>query len=425
MTCRGWPGAFTTVVLLVTSACGAGGDGSLRFWALGREGEEVGALLAADNAAPGQPPVAVQQIPWTAAHEKLLTAFVGRSTPDLAQVGNTWVPELVALGAIEPLDGDLASSHIVSASDHFPGVWDTNVVDGKVYGIPWYVDTRVLFYRSDLLAAAGFDHPPGSWAEWLTAMRRLKERGGPGRFAIILPTDEWPQPVILGMAQGAVLIRDGSWGAFRDPRFRSGFDFYLGMFRENLAPVLGSAQIASLYQQFADGTFAMIITGPWNVGEMRRRLPPAFEHRWATAPMPAADGPPPGVSLAGGSSLVIFRASSRRAQAWRIIERLSLPEVQVQFFSQTGDLPAHTAAWRDPILAGDAKLAAFFNQLGNVRPTPKVPEWEQIAAKVAEAVQRAVYGGTSVDETLTALDADVDRILTKRRLILERRTGSR
>jgi multiple sugar transport system substrate-binding protein len=362
----------------------------------------------------------VQQIPWTAAHEKLLTAFVGRSTPDLAQVGNTWVPELVALGAVEPLDAFLAGSSVVSPADHFPGVWDTNVIDGKVWGIPWYVDTRLLFYRRDLLAEVGWNRPPATWHE---AMRQLKAHAGRDRWAIILPTDEWPQPVILGMELGAELVRDGRWGAFSDRRFAAGFDFYLGMFREGLAPVLGSAQIASLYQQFADGTFAMIITGPWNVGEMRRRLPADFEDHWATAPMPAPAGDGPGVSLAGGSSLVIFRSSAHKRQAWRIIERLSEPEAQVRFFTVTGDLPANTSAWRAPVVANDPKLAAFFTQLGNVRATPKVPEWEQIATKVFEAVQRAVYGGSTLEATLAGLDADVDRILSKRRAMLDAHVG--
>jgi multiple sugar transport system substrate-binding protein len=42
----------------------------------------------------------VQQIPWTAAHEKLLTAYVGESTPDIAQMGNTWIPEFHAVRAL-------------------------------------------------------------------------------------------------------------------------------------------------------------------------------------------------------------------------------------------------------------------------------------------------------------------------------------
>ena len=51
--------------------------------------------------------VRVQQVPWSAAHEKLLTAYVGDAVPDVLQAGNTWLPELVALEALEPESDEL------------------------------------------------------------------------------------------------------------------------------------------------------------------------------------------------------------------------------------------------------------------------------------------------------------------------------
>src|SRR5258708_4821916 len=61
--------------------------------------------------------VRVQQIPWSAAHEKLLTAYVGNAMPDVVQVGNTWIPEFVALGALAPLDAWLAHSTTARSED--------------------------------------------------------------------------------------------------------------------------------------------------------------------------------------------------------------------------------------------------------------------------------------------------------------------
>ena len=91
----------------------------LRFWAMGREGEVVAQLLPEfEQANPGIR-VKVQQLPWTAAHEKLLTAFAGGATPDLCQLGNTWIPELVALGALEPLDRSVAASAVVRSHEIF------------------------------------------------------------------------------------------------------------------------------------------------------------------------------------------------------------------------------------------------------------------------------------------------------------------
>ncbi|HEV3455952.1 MAG TPA: extracellular solute-binding protein, partial [Thermoanaerobaculia bacterium] len=77
----------------------AGGEPErLEMWALGREGEVVQQLLPEfERHHPGLR-IEVQQIPFIAAHEKLLTAFVGRSTPDVAQLGSTWIPEFAAIG---------------------------------------------------------------------------------------------------------------------------------------------------------------------------------------------------------------------------------------------------------------------------------------------------------------------------------------
>ena len=67
----------------------------------------------------------------------------------------------------------------------------------------------------------------------------------------------------------------------QDPEFRRAFDFYLSFFRDGLAPAFSNSQIANIYQQFAAGDFAMYITGPWNVGEFRRKLPPEVQKAFA------------------------------------------------------------------------------------------------------------------------------------------------
>jgi multiple sugar transport system substrate-binding protein len=368
--------------------------------------------------------VEVQQIPWTAAHEKLLTAYVGRATPDLAQVGNTWIPEFVALDALEPLGARLVRSAL-KPTDFFPGVWATNEIAHAPYGVPWYVDTRLLFYRSDLLARAGAVKPPRCWVEWEEDMRRIVARPGPHHYAILLPIDEWAQPVVLAIEAGAPLLRDGGrYGDFLEPRFRKAFSFYVSLFRNGLAPPLGNAQVANLYEQLAEGYFAMVITGPWNLGEFRRRLPPTLQGDWATAPMPAVDPEEyPGVSFAGGSSLVIFKASRAKDAAFRLIQFLSQPAQQIAFYRLTGDLPAHTAAWDDPSLAADPRLRAFREQLLHARPLPQVPEWERIATAIAEAAERAILGRQNVDQALTQLQREVDAMLAKRRSLLARAAG--
>ena len=124
--------ALALIAVLLLAGCAREADRRevLRFWAMGYEGEVVAQLIPEfERRHPGIR-VELQQLPWTAAHEKLLTAFAGDAVPDLCQLGNTWIPEFAALDALEPLDARLAASRVVVAADYFPGIWDTNVIAG-------------------------------------------------------------------------------------------------------------------------------------------------------------------------------------------------------------------------------------------------------------------------------------------------------
>ena len=392
----------------------------LTLWAMGREGEAVQGLTAEfERRHPGVR-VQVQQIPWSAAHEKLLTAFAGDALPDVIQLGNTWVPEFAALEAIVPLEpGDAV------ADDVFPGILASSRIDGRLLALPWYVDTRLLFFRKDVLAQAGFDRPPMTWAEWRQAMARIVALPGPARFALLLPLNEWQPLAVLALQAGATLLRDADRHAdFQSPAFRRAFGFYLDLFRQGYAPALAEAQLSNIYQDFAEGRFAFFISGPWNLGEFRQRLPARVQEHWDTAPMPGPDGP--GVSLAGGSSLAVCRSSRQPEAAQALVKFLTEPEQQVAFYRLTGDLPARRSAWSHPDLAHTPHTEAFRRQLDQVRPTPKIPEWERIADKISHFAEKAVRGELGENEALAALDAEVNRILAKRRWLMDKAvTGER
>ena len=392
---------------------------TIRFWVMGREGEIVRELLPEFERRNPDLRVQLQQVPWTAAHEKLLTAFAGDALPDLCQLGNTWVAEFAALGALVPLDASIAASNVVTAADYFPGIWDTNVIAGKVLGVPWYVDTRLLFYRQDLLARAGIRSPPANWAEWERALEAVKQVVGPNRYAILLPLNETEPLYALALQQPEPMLReDGRWGGFSGPGFKRALDWYAHAFQAGWAPAIGGAQIANVWTEFGRGSFAFYISGPWNIEEFKRRLPPEQQGSWMTAPLPGPDGP--GVSTAGGSSLVMFRSPRKREAAWRLVEYLSEPEVQIRFHALSGNLPPRRTAWQDPQLAGDPYSKAFRDQLERTRAAPKIPEWERIANEMQLTAERVVRGGVDAGVATRALDARVDAILEKRRWMLAR-----
>lgn len=417
--------AFLGASMALAGCAPAAGPTTLRFWAMGREAEVAAQLIAGfEREHPGIR-VKVEQLPWTAAHEKLLTAFAGDATPDLAQVGNTWLPEMQALGALEPLEPWLAASPEVQPADYFDGIWATNAPAGRRVGLPWYVDTRLLFVRQDLLAAAGVPRMPVNWAEWTAAMARLRERGM--ATPLLLPTNEFEPLLALALQQPGEVLRDGGrYGNFSSADFRRALDFYAERFRVGDAPGLSNNQIANLWLEFGRGSFAFYISGPWNIGEFKRRLPPELGQAWTTAELPGPRGP--GESIAGGASLAMFKRSAHKREAWALIRYLSRPDVQLAFYRLTGDLPPRRSAWALPLegasLAEDRHAAAFRRQLERVRPTPAVPEWERIMQEMQLAAARVVGGRETEDTAVRQLDARVDGILEKRRWMLDRQEGA-
>lgn len=414
------------VLLVLLFGCGGREQAEIEldFWAMGAEAGSARAFAHEFETVNPGIQVRVQQIPWSAAHEKLLTAYAGDNLPDVFQLGNTWIPEFVALGALAPLDLRLDESEDISRRAYATGVWDTNQINGEAWGIPWYVDTRLLFYRTDLLARAGYDHMPDNWQDWASALSTMRAQGASDFYPILLPMNDWSVPVILARQIQPQVLRDGDhWSNFADPQLRPAWNFYVGLFEQGLAPTTGASQVLNLYQAFGNGQFGMFISGPWNIGELRKRLPEHQQPLWATAPLPSPRGGQIGTSLAGGASLVISSDSQYQDAAWRLIEFMSTPARQAALHQATGTLPANLRAWRDERLDEAPKTRAFWRQLQYTRAAPKIPEWERIADKTARYLESAIRRELPLETALHQLDDEVDRILEKRRWLRDRAKG--
>ena len=415
--------AWLLCALLVAGCSRASQDQRqvVRFWAMGHEGEVVAQLLPEfERRNPGIR-VDLQQLPWTAAHEKLLTAFAGDALPDVVPLGNTWIAEFAALDALEPLDDRIAASPGFAREDYFPGAWDTGVVEGATYAVPWYVETRVPYYRRDLLQAVGVASPPADWTAWRAAMVAIKRQAGADRYAVLLPLNEFEPLLNLAVQQPDPLLRDnGRYGNFRSAGFRRTLAFYQSLFDTDLAPRMDNTRISNVWDEFGRGFFAFYISGPWNIAEFRKRMPEHLKDAWMTMPLPGPEGP--GASIAGGTSFVVFRQSQHKEAAWSLIEYLSAPAQQLRLHALTGDLPPRRSPWATPALANDLYARAFRDQLERAVPAPKVPEWERIAQEMRLVGEQLANRKLTVDQAAAEMDRRADAILAKRRWMLDRKT---
>ncbi|HMH66315.1 MAG TPA: ABC transporter substrate-binding protein, partial [Pinirhizobacter sp.] len=104
---------------------------------------------------------------------------------------------------------------------------------------------------------------------------------------------------------------------------------------------------------------------------------------------------------------------------WQLVEFLSRPDIQRQFYDLLGDMPPRRSSWEGGTLANDPKARAFRDQLERVVPSPAVPEWERIATEMQLVAAQAVAGQISIDDAAAEIDRRTDRILEKRRWVLD------
>jgi multiple sugar transport system substrate-binding protein len=409
---------LVTTAMLLAACSGTPADSRqvVRFWAMGYEGEVVAQMLPAFQRLHPDIRVELQQQPWTAAHEKLLTAFAGDSLPDVCALGNTWVPEFAALGALTPIDARVGVATDIQPPDWFAGPWATGVVDGKLYGLPWYTETRAPYVRRDLLAKAGITTLPRTWDEWRAAMAAIKAMVGPKRYAILIPLNEFEPLLNLAIQQPDPLLREGGrFGNFRSPGYKRTLAFYKEIFDKGWAPAVANTAISNVWDEFGNGYYSFYISGPWNIAEFDKRLPPSLQAKWSTMALPGPDGP--GASVAGGTTLVLFSKARDPDAAWTLIRWLAQPAQQVRLHALTGDLPPRRSAWAT--LGADANAQVFRDQLERALPAPQVPEWERITTEMRLVAEQMVNGKLGVDEAAAETDRRADAILEKRRWMLD------
>ena len=380
--------------------------GDIEVWAMGTEGEMLGDFVADFEEANPDADVKVTAVPWEAAHDKISNAIAAGETPDVSLIGTTWMGEFAEAGGLEPTPEGL-----VDEADFFEGAWGSTVVGDTSYGVPWYVETRVLYYRTDLAEKAGWSEAPATWDDLKQFATDMQDKAGaeyglnrqPGQ------TGSWQSVLPFAWSNGAAVTSDdGTEYTIDSPEMTEALEYYKSYFDEGLSNdrTLDPGELES---GFADGQYGAFISGPWHTGLVEDAG--VSQDDYAVAPLPGKDSGP-GTSFVGGGDLAVFSDSDNKEGAWKLVQWLADPETQSAWYDTIGDLPAVRTSWESGELADDPQLAVFGEQLDSTLAPPAVPSWEQVAAVVDSNVEKAVKGAMPVDEAVADMQKQASSIGT-------------
>jgi multiple sugar transport system substrate-binding protein len=363
-------------------------SGDLTVWAMGNEGELLGTMAGLFMEENPNVNVEVTPIAWDQAVTRLQTAIGGGQTPDVSQMGTDMMGQFVATGAIEPVGEG------IDPSQFFEGAWNTGIIDGVAYGVPWYVETRVLYYRSDLAEAAGITEPPATWDD-LKAMAKALQEGG-AEYGIGLGTKNYQEYVPFLWSNGGEIMNEAGEFSLDSPEAVEALEFYDSFFEEGLTPSEVPANF-DITPAFVSGTHPMFISGPWHMGLIDTA---GGEGMWAVAPLPANDT---ATSFVGGANLVVYGDSDNKDAAWAFVNFLSRPDIQVRWYEEATVLPAVQEAWSDPKLAEDESVSVFGQQLEDTKAPPPISTWSEISTSMNEQLERMTVGDSSPADAAAAM----------------------
>jgi multiple sugar transport system substrate-binding protein len=368
-------------------------------WIMGDSSANFDALVAPFETATGID-VETVAIPWDSIDEKLTTSVASGQGPDVVQIGLSKLRTFADAGALLPLDGLIANYPGLATANFADGVAGAaTAVAGQIVSVPWISDTRVLFYRKDILEAAGFANPPATWDELRTTAKTLTARGE-GQYGYYIPQWDSPLPVLMTWDFGGDIINADGNVDFSSPAFASAVDLYTGLHADGSVPKNGDFDQT---QGFISGIAPMLVSGPY-LAKAIAGAAPELDGKWGITTLPK--GSASGTSLFAGSNMGVWFNTDAQDESLKLLEFLSQPATQLEWFKLNGELPTVKAALADPALAADPLVQVYAAQLADAKVLPMVSNWDGgVGSELLKALNSIVLTGANRDEALANLTA--------------------
>ncbi len=215
--------------------------------------------------------VRVDTIPYSSLRwSSLVEAALYHSGPDVSEVGNTWVGDLVRMEALRAFQQHEVDD-VTDGGNYFEAVWKSSIreTNGRksVFSIPWSTDSRSIFYRRDMLQDAGIEENTAfrDFVHLEKTLTILAEKGYP--MPLTMPTKRSNMTLhciaswIWG-AGGDFLSPDGTNLAFDQPKALEGCKAYYGL-RRFLRPEAYNLEEYESDDAFDQGKAAVLLSGFW------------------------------------------------------------------------------------------------------------------------------------------------------------------
>ena len=342
---------------------------------------------------------------WAELHDKILVSASSQSLPDVARLDIAWLPEFQQMGVLVALDQEMPDFSEV-AGTLLDSALSTANIGGSYYALPLNTNSKILFYNTAMLEAAGVEVPT-TMDEWVEAVRKLSGTNANGQQIW-----GWNEPALSGWnicpfiwSFGGSLTNEEqtvATGYINSPETVKAVEPFAMLVQEGALTGFNSGDIP-MTDGFGTGRYAMMLEGPWKTAELAGAYP---DVAYGTAYMPAGEGG--SISVLGGEDIAMFNTANREA-AWKFMQFMT-GEYAETAMAKCGQIPVNKAALESDTVK-NADYAPFIQAIETAKARPTVAAWSEMDNELTNAMTAVVNGEKTAQEAMDELAVVFDELL--------------
>ena len=342
---------------------------------------------------------------WAELHDKILVSASSQSLPDVARLDIAWLPEFQQMGVLVALDQEMPDFSEV-AGTLLDSALSTANIGGSYYALPLNTNSKILFYNTAMLEAAGVEVPT-TMDEWVEAVRKLSGTNANGQQIW-----GWNEPALSGWnicpfiwSFGGSLTDEEqtvATGYINSPETVKAVETFAMLAQEGALTGFNSGDIP-MTDGFGTGRYAMMLEGPWKTAELAGAYP---DVAYGTAYMPAGEGG--SISVLGCEDIAMFNTANREA-AWKFMQFMT-GEYAETAMAKCGQIPVNKAALESDTVK-NADYAPFIQAIETAKARPTVAAWSEMDNELTNAMTAVVNGEKTAQEAMDELAVVFDELL--------------
>ena len=341
-----------------------------------------------------------------------------------------WTAELVHNNQVRDITGRFSNAY--NRGDFVDAALDSATYRNRIWGVPWFTDAGLLYYRADLLEENGFEGPPATWDE-LSEMANQITQNSDTRYGFVFQGATYEGGVANALeyiwgARGRVLTGNittaGTFGQnVTSPNVinvdgadsAQGLNVARSLVEDGVAPQeVADFREEDAYEAFLAGDAVFMRNWPFVYGLIQDSDLSPEQVGVAQLPVVSEGNPP--FSTLGGWNLMISADSDNVNEAWTFIQFATDPEQQKLRALEGGFLPTLQPLYEDQEITDQVPVVSLGRDaVENARVRPVTPFYSAMSQRIAGTFNRVLRGEVEGREAVRALQGELQTILRRSR----------